>query len=136
MLEGFKGTVFRQTMFAEFEHEIHSKAQEGEPLTPELLTSIYYDLNKKYFADTHNNCNRNAVFLTTQDRFPYQSQYCHRNISYSNHSRCSLTAQVSAVNSIFVAEVASTTSEAPLGEFLLTTIDVEKHLLYILHHML
>lgn len=51
MLEGFKGTVFRQTMFAEFEHEIHSKAQEGEPLTPELLTSIYYDLNKKYFGD-------------------------------------------------------------------------------------
>ncbi|MCY7798796.1 M3 family metallopeptidase, partial [Bacillus haynesii] len=51
MLEGFKGTVFRQTMFAEFEHEIHVKAQEGEPLTPELLTSIYYDLNKKYFGD-------------------------------------------------------------------------------------
>lgn len=51
MLEGFKGTVFRQTMFAEFEHAIHVKAQEGEPLTPELLTSIYYDLNKKYFGE-------------------------------------------------------------------------------------
>ncbi|RPK07198.1 hypothetical protein BSBH6_00822 [Bacillus subtilis] len=51
MLEGFRGTVFRQTMFAEFEHLIHTKAQEGEPLTPELLTNVYYDLNKKYFGD-------------------------------------------------------------------------------------
>jgi oligoendopeptidase F len=50
-LEGFRGTVFRQTMFAEFEHMIHLKAQEGEALTADLLTSIYYDLNKKYFGD-------------------------------------------------------------------------------------
>ncbi|MFS0865570.1 oligoendopeptidase F [Fredinandcohnia sp. 179-A 10B2 NHS] len=50
-LEGFRGTVFRQTMFAEFEHIIHVKAQEGEAVTPDLLTQIYYDLNKKYFGD-------------------------------------------------------------------------------------
>jgi len=50
-LEGFRGTVFRQTMFAEFEHDIHIRAQNGEPLTPERLTSIYYDLNRKYFGD-------------------------------------------------------------------------------------
>lgn len=50
-LEGFRSTVFRQTMFAEFEHEIHVRAQNGEPLTPELLTKLYYDLNKKYFGD-------------------------------------------------------------------------------------
>ncbi|MBD8067515.1 oligoendopeptidase F [Bacillus sp. PS06] len=50
-LEGFRGTVFRQTMFAEFEHTIHKKAQEGEALTPDLLTEIYYALNKKYFGE-------------------------------------------------------------------------------------
>jgi oligoendopeptidase F len=50
-LEGFRGTVFRQTMFAEFEHLIHKKAQEGEALTPDLLTELYYDLNKKYFGE-------------------------------------------------------------------------------------
>lgn len=50
-LEGFRGTVFRQTMFAEFEHLIHQKAQDGEPLTPELLTKTYYDLNKTYFGE-------------------------------------------------------------------------------------
>lgn len=49
-LEGFRATVFRQTMFAEFELLIHQKAQEGEALTPDLLNSLYYDLNKKYFG--------------------------------------------------------------------------------------
>ncbi|NBJ70923.1 MULTISPECIES: oligoendopeptidase F [Clostridia] len=50
-LEGFRGTVFRQTMFAEFEHMIHVKQQQGEALTAEKLTEIYYDLNKKYYGD-------------------------------------------------------------------------------------
>lgn len=50
-LEGFRATVFRQTMFAEFEHIIHVKAQAGEPLTAESFTEIYYDLNKQYFGD-------------------------------------------------------------------------------------
>ena len=39
-LEGFRGTVFRQTMFAEFEHLIHQKAQNKEAFTPDLLTKI------------------------------------------------------------------------------------------------
>lgn len=49
-LEGFRGTVFRQTMFAEFEHLIHQKAQNGEALTADLLTNEYYALNEKYFG--------------------------------------------------------------------------------------
>jgi oligoendopeptidase F len=52
-LEGFRGTVFRQTMFAEFEHLIHQKAQNNEPITAELLTKEYYALNKKYFGEEH-----------------------------------------------------------------------------------
>ena len=50
-LEGFRGTVFRQTMFAEFEHDIHMKMQEGVALTADKLTEIYYELNKKYFGE-------------------------------------------------------------------------------------
>lgn len=53
-LEGFRGTVFRQTMFAEFEHAIHVKEQNGEPLTADVFTEIYYDLNKKYFGENIN----------------------------------------------------------------------------------
>lgn len=50
-LEGFRGTVFRQTMFAEFEHLIHKLDQEGEALTPDTLTKHYYELNKKYYGE-------------------------------------------------------------------------------------
>lgn len=50
-LETFRGTVFRQTMFAEFEHMIHQMAQNGEALTAKVLTEKYYELNKTYFGD-------------------------------------------------------------------------------------
>ncbi|PID21836.1 oligoendopeptidase F [Sporosarcina sp. P3] len=50
-LDGFRATVFRQTMFAEFEHLIHKLDQEGVPLTAEKLTEEYYALNKKYYGD-------------------------------------------------------------------------------------
>ncbi|MFB5760480.1 oligoendopeptidase F [Paenibacillus medicaginis] len=50
----FRTTVFRQTMFAEFEKIIHERAEQGESLTPRLLSDIYYDLNVKYHgADMH-----------------------------------------------------------------------------------
>lgn len=49
-LEEFRGTVFRQVMFAEFEKLIHSKVEQGEALTSEVLSSIYRDLNIKYFG--------------------------------------------------------------------------------------
>ncbi len=49
-LEQFRGTVYRQTMFAEFEKKIHSMAERGEPLTVESLSDIYYDLNVKYYG--------------------------------------------------------------------------------------
>ena len=50
-LDGFRSTVFRQTMFAEFEHIIHELDQNGEAITAERLTEIYYDLNKQYFGE-------------------------------------------------------------------------------------
>ena len=49
-MEQFRTTVYRQTMFAEFEKIIHEKAEAGEALTAELLCSIYRDLNIKYYG--------------------------------------------------------------------------------------
>ena len=49
-LDGFKGTIFRQTHFAEFEHYIHQKALEGVPLTQDFMTSYYAELNAKYYG--------------------------------------------------------------------------------------
>jgi len=50
MLELFKGTIYRQTMFAEYEKIIYEKCENDEILTQELLSDIYYDINKKYFG--------------------------------------------------------------------------------------
>ncbi len=49
-LEQFRGTVYRQTMFAEFEKIIHEQAEQGEALTPEMLKTVYRDLNKLYYG--------------------------------------------------------------------------------------
>lgn len=50
-LEQFKGTLYRQTMFAEFEKLTHEMVQNKEPLTAEVLEDIYYKLNERYFGD-------------------------------------------------------------------------------------
>lgn len=50
-LEQFRTTVFRQTMFAEFEYIAHTMAEKGQPLTRDALTKVYYDLNKLYYGD-------------------------------------------------------------------------------------
>lgn len=50
-LEQFKGTLYRQTMFAEFEKIAHSMVQNGEGVTADRLCEIYYNLNKEYFGD-------------------------------------------------------------------------------------
>lgn len=46
----FRTTVFRQTMFAEFEKIVHQRVEQGESLTPQDLNKIYYDLNVQYYG--------------------------------------------------------------------------------------
>ncbi len=50
-LDTIKSTLFRQTMFAEFEYKAHDTVERGEPLTKEYLCSIYADLGKRYYGD-------------------------------------------------------------------------------------
>ena len=51
LLDLFKGTIYRQTMFAEFERNIYQKREEKQALTNEILCDEYYKLNKKYFGN-------------------------------------------------------------------------------------
>ena len=51
LLDSFRGTVFRQTMFAEFEKTSHAMAENGQPLTVESLNRVYGELNRKYYAN-------------------------------------------------------------------------------------
>jgi oligoendopeptidase F len=55
-LEGMKGTVFRQTQFAEFELRIHQAAEKGEPLTGDTFDTMYLDIVKRYYGDDKGVC--------------------------------------------------------------------------------
>ncbi len=61
-LDGFKGTLFRQTQFAEFELRVHEKAEAGEPLTSDVLNKIYGDILKKYYGNDQGICKVNDLY--------------------------------------------------------------------------
>lgn len=55
-LEGIKGTVFRQTQFAEFELRTHELAEKGQPLTGDVLSKLYGDITKRYYGHDKGVC--------------------------------------------------------------------------------
>ena len=55
-LENIKGTVFRQTQFAEFELRMHEMAQRGEPITGDALAKLYLDITKRYYGHDQGVC--------------------------------------------------------------------------------
>ncbi len=55
-LENIKGTVFRQTQFAEFELRIHEMAEKNEPITGEALDKLYLEITRKYYGHDKNVC--------------------------------------------------------------------------------
>lgn len=52
LCENIRTTVFRQTLFAEFERSIHAMAEAGKPLTPDVMQKTYHDLVAKYYGPT------------------------------------------------------------------------------------
>ena len=55
-LEGIKGTVFRQTQFAEFELRMHEMVEKGQPLTGDALSKLYSEIVKKYYGHDQGVC--------------------------------------------------------------------------------
>ncbi len=55
-LESFKGTVFRQTQFAEFELRMHEMVEQGQPLTGDALCSLYTEIVRKYYGHDRGIC--------------------------------------------------------------------------------
>jgi oligoendopeptidase F len=55
-LENIKGTVFRQTQFAEFELRMHEMAEKGQPLTGEAVAKVYLEITKKYYGHDQGVC--------------------------------------------------------------------------------
>lgn len=76
-LETFRGTVFRQTMFAEFEKECHGSYNQGKPLSGDDLCEIHLKLNKKYYGD---DCEIDEKIKYEWSRIPhyYRSFYVYK----------------------------------------------------------
>jgi oligoendopeptidase F len=70
-LDGIKGTVFRQTQFAEFELRIHEKAERGEPLTGDVLTELYGDILKRYYGHDKGICHIDDLYTVEWAYIPH-----------------------------------------------------------------
>jgi oligoendopeptidase F len=89
-LDGLKGTVFRQTQFAEFELRIHEMVEKGEALTGENLTEVYAEIVKKYYGHDKGVCLINDLYTNEWAYIPhfYYNYYVYQ---YST-SFCASTA--------------------------------------------
>ena len=70
-LDGIKGTVFRQTQFAEFEWRMHEKAERAEPLTGDVLTQLYGDILKKYYGHDKGACHIDDLYAVEWAYIPH-----------------------------------------------------------------
>jgi oligoendopeptidase F len=70
-LDGIKGTVFRQTQFAEFELRMHEMAEHGEPLTGDVLTKLYGDILKKYYGNDKGICHIDDLYTVEWAYIPH-----------------------------------------------------------------
>ena len=70
-LDGFKGTLFRQTQFAEFELLVHEEAEAGKPLTCNVLNKIYGDLLKEYYGHDKGICLIDDIYSLEWEVIPH-----------------------------------------------------------------
>jgi oligoendopeptidase F len=70
-LDGIKGTVFRQTQFAEFELRMHEMAERDEPLTGDVLTKLYGDILKKYYGHDKGICHIDDLYTVEWAYIPH-----------------------------------------------------------------
>ncbi|MFQ6034259.1 MAG: oligoendopeptidase F [Sedimentisphaerales bacterium] len=70
-LDGIKGTVFRQTQFAEFELRMHEMAERGQPLTGDVLSKLYGDILKKYYGHDKGVCHIDDLYTVEWAYIPH-----------------------------------------------------------------
>lgn len=70
-LDNFKGTLFRQTQFAEFELAIHENVEKGEPLTSDVLNKLYGDLLRKYYGHDQGVCRIDDLYAVEWSYIPH-----------------------------------------------------------------
>jgi oligoendopeptidase F len=98
-LDGIRGTVFRQTQFAEFELRIHEEAEKGEPLTGDTFTELYGDILKQYYGHDKGICQIDDLYAVEWAYIPhfYYNFYVYQ---YST----SFTAATAMAEGVFAGE--------------------------------
>ena len=127
-LEQFRTTVYRQTMFAEFEKITHEKVEGKEPLTAKEFTDIYYGLNEKYYGKS---CNVDRQIGLEWARIPhfYSNFYVYK-YATGFSAASALSQQIlkegeSAVQR-YISFLKSGGSEYPLVQLKSAGVDMEK----------
>ena len=82
-LELLRTTIFRQTLFAEFELEAHRMAEKGEPITGEALTNLYYKLTKEYYGNDEGVCIVDPYIKYEWEYIPHFVNYTYYVYQYS-----------------------------------------------------
>ncbi len=127
-LDHVKGTLFRQTQFAEFELRIHEAAERGEPLTDALLTRLYSDIFKKYYGHDAGVCVVDDLYTLEWAYIPhfyynyYVYQYSTAFTASTALSQKILTGEAGAVER-FLQFIAAGGSDYPIA--LLKTAGVD-----------
>jgi oligoendopeptidase F len=125
-LDMIRTTLFRQTMFAEFEYEAHSMAERGEPLTKENLCELYARIGKDYYGDS---IEHDYNISTEWSRIPhfyrafYVYKYATGIISAINIAKRILTEGQPAVNDYFKF-LSSGSSNDPVSLLKLAGVDL------------
>ncbi|MBO5281032.1 MAG: oligoendopeptidase F [Clostridia bacterium] len=104
LMETYKGTLYRQTMFAEFERDIHALTEQGATLTQEVMNNTYYAIVKKYFGNSVV-CDKEIAYEWMRIPHFYRSFYVYK------YATC-----ISAASAI--ARRIETEGEAYIGKYL------------------
>ena len=125
-IEGIRTTVFRQTMFAEFEMKIHEMAEAGQPLTGDSLCQTYGDLVRNYYgpemvldASASAECLRIPHFYRNFYVFTYATSHC----AATNIGRRIIDGQGGAVEGL-MEFLAAGSSRYPLDVLKLARVDM------------
>lgn len=127
-LDGFKGTVFRQTQFAEFEDWMHKEAQKGTALTAETLSDFYGSLNKKFYGDSLTFDSQIALEWARIPHF-YYNYYVYQ---YATGESAAITLSQGIIEDpkknvpLYLAYLSAGSSDYPLNVIKKAGVDMEK----------
>ena len=127
LMELFKGTIYRQTMFAEFEKTIYEKRENGESLTHENISQIYYELNKEYFGE---NVVVDDLIKYEWERIPhfYYNFYVYKyatGLSAACYIADSILNNKPGAKENYIKFLSSGSSDYPVNELKIAGVDME-----------